>query len=726
VPAKRRLRAGPRPAVAWRSLLLVGAFLAVPFLGLMVVPEAEAATTKTLTITSATAHPTVAFATFDSPSPKVFDIDGDGDLEIIAQNDNQWVYVFDSRNGALLAEMKTTFPSGWGARSMNPPEVAILSGDGKVHLIVANSAATITSYTYEPVGSTSTHFVFKKDWQRRLSDCYSNPGMDSKPVLADLDKDGRLEILGATEESGIYALRMDGSLYWKKCIGGGNAEPSVGDLNQDGWPDVVFGSDGGTVTAMSGRTGGTMWSFYATSRFNLRSGAMPVGVAIGQLDGLGGPDVVVGARDSHDTTNFENDHALLLALSSSGALLWGRQDPIGNPLTYTHPIIVDAAKDGQPEVYWADWNTVGHKGGVPPEHDWQTTGPANFYRYDKTGKMVWRQTIPTFWNNKDIPLADVDADGVQEMLANGPGSNGHDGIWYLDTRTGARETWVDLYPYKVNRAPVVADLYKTGRMQWVLEVAPSSSGVGAHGIVVYDTGSPYDSAWPHLPYPSRGTGGGTTSSSTSTSPTSSSSTSTGPTSSTTTSGGEFAAPFTAFRGNEWWVQAQVGTNGPAISKVDVRIGSGSWMPLSKQAWGSTPPSWAGSYHFPQGSILQMRATATDGQSDLSSCRQWIPPPDTDATIVACGTTTTTSGSTFSASFTPAAVGNDWWVEVGVAGNQPLSTVEAKVDSGAWTALVRQDWGNWAKSINAPNGSQVTFRATSTNGATATSAPVTWT
>jgi hypothetical protein len=701
-----------RPAKARRVerralAALAAALVLVPALLVLSSDEADAATTRALAITSATARPTVPYGAFDGQHPKVFDIDGDGDLEIIAQNDNQWVYVFDSRTGGLLTEMKTVFPSGWGARSMNAPEVVVLSGDGKVHLVVANSAATVTSYTYDTLGSTSLRFAFKKDWERRLTTCHTNPGMDSKPVLADLDKDGRLEILAATEESGIYALRADGSVMWSKCIGGGNGEPTVGDLNQDSWPDVVFGSDGGIVTAMNGRTGATMWGFNLHSRFNLASGSMPVGVAIGQLDGLSGPDVVVGARDSHDAVDFENNHAVLVALSSGGSLLWGRQDTVaGNPLTYTHPIIVDAAKDGQPEVYWADWNTIGHKPG-----NWETTGPANFYRYDKAGTMVWRTSLATFWNNKDVPLADVDGDGVQEMLANGPGSNGHDGIWYLDTRTGAKESWVDLYPYKLNRAPILADLYGDGRMQWVAQVASFAAG-GAHGLLIYDTGSPYSSAWPHLPYPPRGTGTGTGTTTT---------TGTGSSTTTTTGGtGTFDATFTGVRGNEWWVQAQVAGNGHTVASVDVRLNGGAWQPVAKQSWG-----WGASYHIAQGTIVQLRATSAGGATDLSSCHRWIPAANTDAAVVTCGGTTTTTGGTFSATFAPKAVGNDWWVEVDVSANQPIATVEAKVNSGAYTALAKQSWGSWAKSMNVPNGSQVTFRATSTGGATATSQPVAW-
>src|SRR5207253_626129 len=98
--------------------------------------------------------------------------------------------------------------------------------------------------------------------------------------------------------------------------------------------------------------------------------------AVGQLDGKAGPDVVVGVRDSHDANNWANDHALLLALDSGGRLLWGRQDPGGNPLTYTHAIITDADGTGGPEVYWGDWNTVGHKPPFDESQAWKSTGPA--------------------------------------------------------------------------------------------------------------------------------------------------------------------------------------------------------------------------------------------------------------------------------------------------------------------------------------------------------------
>jgi hypothetical protein len=85
-----------------------------------------------------------------------------------------------------------------------------------------------------------------------------------------------------------------------------------------------------------------------------------------------------------------------------------------------------------------------------------------------------------------------------------------------------------------------------------------------------------------------------------------------------------------------------------------------------------------------------------------------------------------ASTTFTATFTPRSVGNDWWVETGVTGSQAIAKVEARLDGGAWTALPKDSWGTYADSLHAPNGTQVQFRATATSGATSLSPTVAWT
>jgi PKD repeat protein len=178
----------------------------------------------------------------------------------------------------------------------------------------------------------------------------------------------------------------------------------------------------------------------------------------------------------------------------------------------------------------------------------------------------------------------------------------------------------------------------------------------------------------------------------------------------------YSATFTTVSAsNEWWVQEKVASS-PAPANVEVRVNGGSWLALKHESYGD----WTLSTHVAKGSQVVFRATAPDGQAALSATQSWL------GAATSSTSSTSATASTFKATFTPKAVGNDWWVEAAVSANAPIAKVEAKVNSGSYVVLTKQDWGTYAKSINAPNGSLVTFRATSSTGATSTSSAVTWT
>lgn len=151
--------------------------------------------------------------------------------------------------------------------------------------------------------------------------------------------------------------------------------------------------------------------------------------------------------------------------------------------------------------------------------------------------------------------------------------------------------------------------------------------------------------------------------------------------------GTFDATFTGVRGNEWWVQAKVATNGPSIGKVDGSLDQGAtWKPMEKKSWG-----WAMSTRIVDGTIVRLRATATDGQTDLSSCRRWIPPTNQDAQIVDCQST-----QGFDATFSNVK-GNQWWVEAKITANRPIHGVfvywnDCSQEPADMT--YRSDWNKW--------------------------------
>ncbi|HUR25806.1 MAG TPA: PKD domain-containing protein, partial [Candidatus Thermoplasmatota archaeon] len=201
------------------------------------------------------------------------------------------------------------------------------------------------------------------------------------------------------------------------------------------------------------------------------------------------------------------------------------------------------------------------------------------------------------------------------------------------------------------------------------------------------------------------------------------------------SGTPYSASFTFGSGaNEYWMETRVSAPSAPV-KVEVKVGSGAWMALRKR----DPTTWGEEMHVTKGTPVAFRATASDGRTATTGQQGYLgtatmtgtgtSSPTATKSPTATATPTSSSAaptSTFKAYFTPRSVGSDYWVEAAVMGDQPISKVEAKVNGGSWVVLPKTNWGTYAQSIPAPNGSQVVFRATSGTGATALSAPVTWT
>lgn len=501
---------------------------AVAFLPLATSADKSGASSSweaTLFIDSQLAGPQKEFEAFDTASLNLYDFNGDGQLEIVSNNDNNRAYVIDSRTGRVLTEIATTHPSGesWPVRDLNPISIGDLYGDGVPCMVIPSSAANMAAWCFDGAASTSDSFVFVKKWEVHLdAEDYESdfkekhpwvynengtrklyPGADGHAFLSDVDGDGTMEVFVETDGyPGQFAFNHDGSYRWSRSFADGNGGAKVLDIDDDGVKEAVFVSDAGLVVSYNAATGGIEWVF-DSGKAGAWPGSIPVAPLVADLHGDGKYETIFGtrnvAREQSDPNWVNESHARYFAIDHAGRILWNVSYDWMNPLQYNHPAPADVNGDGVLDVLFLDWNTVGHKPG-----NWNTTNrPANLFALDgRDGSELWHTPTTVYWSNKDFVIADADGDGDQDVIAP-TAKGGSDGIGVFDLQTGQPEGWFPI-PWQASRGPVAGDLYGDGKLHIVVPLSKSrdepnyrSLDVGyRHGALqIISTGAAYDATF---------------------------------------------------------------------------------------------------------------------------------------------------------------------------------------------------------------------------------------
>ena len=82
-------------------------------------------------------------------------------------------------------------------------------------------------------------------------------------------------------------------------------------------------------------------------------------------------------------------------------------------------------------------------------------------------------------------------------------------------------------------------------------------------------------------------------------------------------GGGFVATFSNVHGNAWWLETAISAN-QTVAGADVRINSGLWRVMTRQAGGT----WAASYQVGRGAIVEFRARTSTGAEAISAGYLW--------------------------------------------------------------------------------------------------------
>ncbi len=229
----------------------------------------------------------------DSP-PTIADIDNDGKTEILHGEFGGYVICINAENGSKKWEIAVDTNS-W---IQTAPTIVDLDGDGKLDYVVG-------TWNFD---NQDKIYAYHGDDLSLLWSYTINAYMYHGTAVADLDKDGRPELLVGAYNDTLYCLNGEnGTLNWKYFGSGGyiGAPATIGDIDNDGSCDVVFVS-GYRVIALSGN-GIKKWD-YSISGY---SGAFR-GVVLSDINNDPYPDVIFG-----------NDSGKVIALNGySGKELW--------------------------------------------------------------------------------------------------------------------------------------------------------------------------------------------------------------------------------------------------------------------------------------------------------------------------------------------------------------------------------------------------------------------
>jgi outer membrane protein assembly factor BamB len=219
-------------------------------------------------------------------APTVADIRGNGREEIVIAGREE-LFALDAQ-GKELWRWRTK------ARFMTYP--AVLARPGLPSLIYAADNGGL----FTCVDGTG-----KEVWHAQLN----GPSTWSASVLCDLDDHGQTAVIQTDEPGTVWAFAaLTGKVLWQSKVNGMPVSPAVGDLDGDGKPEIVVATGQGLVTALKGN-GQVLW------RRDI-GGASPTWAT--------SAPIIFAASDGRARVAVASSAGELFCLDGAGAILWRR------------------------------------------------------------------------------------------------------------------------------------------------------------------------------------------------------------------------------------------------------------------------------------------------------------------------------------------------------------------------------------------------------------------
>jgi outer membrane protein assembly factor BamB len=343
---------------------------------------------------------------------------------------NKITFAFKSITGQKSGRLEERWNYDSGSFLLSSPVVEDINNDGKKEIIFGTKDGRLISIDIDgKVQWIYDAHESKSEVELMFLDAETSSSINSSPNIADIDNDGKKEIIFGTESGKIHVLDHTGKPLWtyqsngpirgtpfiQKFAGNesgiifGSSDENLYFLNSKGkllWqynahssiescptlmlgkkPLIIFGSNDGVIHALDLKGIG-QWTYKTNNKIIAQA-------VCDRLSKSSDPVIIIGSTDGK-----------LYCLTEQGVLLW-TYDTDG--AICSKASIADINSDGQKEIVFGSCDN-------------------NVYAIDSNGKKLWSYETD-FWVVATPIIADVDSDGRMEIVA---GSYDHN-IYVLDS-----------------------------------------------------------------------------------------------------------------------------------------------------------------------------------------------------------------------------------------------------------------------------------------------------